>query len=115
MVSYRELRAQETRVLKRILDVAEHKQPPLFSAIPMIHFYGIEIVNFAAETAKLALLIAEYQANSSFAEVFGRRPAALPLKDAAHIRTENSLRIDWEEVCPPPAEGEEVFIAGNPP
>ncbi|PRZ48040.1 class I SAM-dependent DNA methyltransferase [Tritonibacter scottomollicae] len=115
VVSYRELRARETRILRRMEELNGPGSLAMFSAIPISHFYGIEIADFAAETAKLALFIAEYQANASFAEVFGRRPAALPLKDAAHIRTGNSLRIDWEEVCPPPGEGEEVFIAGNPP
>ncbi|MBT9385646.1 N-6 DNA methylase [Pseudooceanicola sp. CBS1P-1] len=115
VVSYRELRARETRILRRLEELNGPGSLSMFSAIPISHFYGIEIADFAAETAKLALFIAEYQANASFAEVFGRRPAALPLKDAAHIRTGNSLRIDWEEVCPPPGEGEEVFIAGNPP
>lgn len=115
VVSYRELRARETRILRRLEELNGPGSLAMFSAIPISHFYGIEIADFAAETAKLALFIAEYQANASFAEVFGRRPAALPLKDAAHIRTGNSLRVDWEEVCPPPSEGEEVFIAGNPP
>jgi hypothetical protein len=115
VVSYRELRLRETRVLKRLQDVTANTQAPLFSAIPITHFYGIEIADFAAETAKLALFIAEYQANAAFAEVFGRRPAALPLKDAANIRTGNALREDWDQVCPPSTEGQEVFIAGNPP
>ncbi|WP_395172674.1 class I SAM-dependent DNA methyltransferase [Roseibium alexandrii] len=115
VVSYRELRGRETRILRRLEELNGPGSLTMFSAIPISHFYGIEIADFAAETAKLALFIAEYQANASFAEVFGRRPAALPLKDAAHIRTGNSLRIDWEMVCPPPGEGEEVFIAGNPP
>lgn len=115
VVSYRELRARETRVLQRLEALRGAASMQMFSAIPITHFYGIEIADFAAETAKLALFIAEYQANASFAQVFGRRPAALPLKDAAHIVTGNSLRLEWEAVCPPPAEGEEVFIAGNPP
>ncbi|WP_443477957.1 class I SAM-dependent DNA methyltransferase [Novosphingobium aerophilum] len=115
VVSYRELRARETRILRRLEELNGPGSMQMFSAIPISHFYGIEIADFAAETAKLALFIAEYQANASFAEVFGRRPASLPLKDAAHICNGNSLQIDWALVCPPPSEGEEVFIAGNPP
>lgn len=115
VVSYRELRARETRILQRLEQLNGPTSMQMFSAIPIHNFYGIEITDFAAETAKLALFIAEYQANSSFAEVFGRRPAALPLKDAAHIRTGNSLREDWESFCPPPLDGEQVLIAGNPP
>lgn len=87
----------------------------MFSRIKIDNFYGIEISDFAAETAKLALFIAEYQANATFKAVFGRCPAALPLRDAARIHTGNALRLDWEEICPPPVKDEEVFIAGNPP
>lgn len=87
----------------------------MFSAIPITHFHGIEITDFAAETAKLALFIAEYQANARLGEVFGRMPASLPLREAAPIVCGNALRLDWDEVCPPPGDGEEVFIAGNPP
>lgn len=115
VVSYRELRARETRILRRLEELNGPGSLTMFSAISISHFYGIEIADFAAETAKLALFIAEYQANASFAEVFGRRPAALPLKDAAHIRRGDSLYTKWEEVCPHPNEEEEVFIAGNPP
>ena len=115
VVSYRELRARETRILQRLEELNGPGSLQMFSAIPISNFYGVEIADFAAETAKLALFIAEYQANASFAAVFGRRPAALPLRDSAQIRNENSLRIPWDEVCPPPATGEEVFIAGNPP
>lgn len=115
VVSYRELRARETRILQRLEELNGPGSMQMFSAIPISNFYGIEIADFAAETAKLALFIAEYQANASFAEVFGRRPAALPLKDAAHIHRDNSLRVDWEAVCPPPFDDQEIYITGNPP
>ena len=115
VVSYRELRVRETRILQRLEELNGPGSMQMFSAIPISNFYGIEIADFAAETAKLALFIAEYQANASFAEVFGRRPAALPLRDAANILRDDSLFVRWEVHCPPPAEGEEVFIAGNPP
>src|SRR5690606_15368674 len=31
------------------------------------------------------------------------------------IRCANALRVNWDEVCPPPVREEEVYIAGNPP
>ncbi|QEH97907.1 class I SAM-dependent DNA methyltransferase [Gluconobacter thailandicus] len=118
VVSYRELRARETRIMQRLEELDGRNAmstSEMFSRIKIDHFYGIEISDFAAETAKLALFIAEYQANASFKTVFGRCPAALPLRDAARIHTGNALRLNWEEIFPPPTEGEEVFIAGNPP
>ncbi|MQR98780.1 class I SAM-dependent DNA methyltransferase [Gluconobacter aidae] len=118
VVSYRELRARETRIMQRLEELDGRNAmgtSEMFSRIKIDNFYGIEISDFAAETAKLALFIAEYQANATFKAVFGRCPAALPLRDAARIHTGNSLRLDWEKICPPPAKEEEVFIAGNPP
>ena len=115
VVSYRQLREREMRILERLETLTGESTKEMFSAVKIANFHGIEITDFAAETAKLALFIAEYQANAVFREVFGQGPASLPLRESAHIVCDNALRVDWEEVCPPPGEGEEVFIAGNPP
>lgn len=114
VVAYRQLRNREMQVLKRLEAVEGHITLNMFSIIPIRNFYGIEIADFAAETAKLALFIAEYQANSCFAEAFGKIFAPLPLKEAAHIICDNALRLEWSEVCKP-QEGGEVYIVGNPP
>lgn len=45
----------------------------------------------------------------------GSKPADLPLRDAANIVCDNALRVNWEQVCPVPEDGGEVFIVGNPP
>lgn len=115
VVSYRELREREIIMLKRLGELEANAQNVLWSSISLGNFHGIELTDFAAETAKLALFIAEYQANARFADVFGRMPALLPLRDGGHIVTGNSLRLDWDAVCPPPAGTEEVYIVGNPP
>ncbi|NBN64055.1 class I SAM-dependent DNA methyltransferase [Pannonibacter tanglangensis] len=115
VVAYREMREREIRILKRLDDLEGNKHFAMFSSVSLNQFYGIELTDFAAETAKLALFIAEYQANARFADVFGRMPALLPLRDGGQIRCGNALRLDWDEVCPPPAGDEEVYIAGNPP
>lgn len=115
VVSYRALREREIRILQRLSDLSGGTQTEMWSVVPIRNFYGIELTDFGAETAKLALFIAEYQSNALFKEAFGRKPADLPLKDAANIVCGNALRIDWERVCLPPEDGGEVFIAGNPP
>lgn len=115
VVAYRQLREREIRILQKIEKITGNKQNELWSSVPLSNFYGIEITDFAAETAKLALFIAEYQANARFRDVFGRMPALLPLRDGGNIVHDNALRRDWDEVCPPPQDGEEVYIAGNPP
>ncbi len=115
VVAYRELRAREMRVLERLAQLDGGASAQMFSGVRLANFYGIEITDFAAETAKLALFIAEYQANARFGEMFGNTAPALPLRDGGNIVCNNALRLDWEVVCPPPREDEEVFIAGNPP
>lgn len=115
VVAYRALREREIRVLSRISELNGAAQIEMWSVVPISNFYGIELTDFGAETAKLALFIAEYQANARFKEAFGRKPADLPLRDAANVVCGNALRLDWETVCPVPEDGGEVFIAGNPP
>lgn len=115
VVAYRELRDREIRLLERLAELEANPLMQMFSSVSLANFHGIELSDFAAETAKLALFIAEYQANARFADVFGRMPPLLPLRDGGHIVTDNALRIDWEVVCPPPSITDEVYIAGNPP
>lgn len=115
VVAYRALREREITILTRLAELTGGTQTEMWSVIPVRNFYGIELTDFAVETAKLALFIAEYQANARFKEAFGRKPADLPLRDAANIICDNALRVNWERVCPVPEDGGEVFIAGNPP
>lgn len=116
VVAYRQMRERELRLMKRLgeLDPATTTMQ-MFSSVGLDQFYGIEINDFAAETAKLALFIAEYQANAQFKDVFGQMPALLPLRGGGNIECDNALRRNWEDVCPVPADGDEVYICGNPP
>jgi hypothetical protein len=115
VIAYRELRAREMKVLKRIGELSGNGQVEIWSSISLANFHGIEITDFGAETAKLALFIAEYQANAAMAELFGAAADVLPLRDGGHIVCGNALRMDWDTICPPPKDDEEVYIAGNPP
>ena len=115
VIAYRELRAREMKILDRLKALKGETQGQMWSSISLASFHGIEITDFAAETAKLALFIAEYQANSVMEKMFGAAASPLPLRDGGHIVCSNALRIDWEDVCPPPRDDEEVYIAGNPP
>jgi hypothetical protein len=86
------------------------------SNIKLSNFYGIEIADFAAETAKLSLWIAEYQMNQRFKTLFGETRDPFPLVDSGHIIHDNALHVDWHDVCPLPNDDEvETYIVGNPP
>ena len=101
IIAYRELRTLENDLLDRLYELDAAAERNLFSHIELRNFYGIELDGFAAETAKLALWVAEYQNNRVFADRFGFGPPALPLDDAGQIRQGNALRLDWCAVCPP--------------
>ena len=70
------------------------------SVISLDNFFGIEIDDFAVQIARLSLWLAEHQMNVKFHEAFGQSRATLPLKDSGHIVQGNSLRLDWQAVCP---------------
>ncbi|CAN7783964.1 N-6 DNA methylase [Cupriavidus necator] len=112
IIAYRELRKLESRVFERLAELGKGAIP--MTGVHLSQFYGIELADFAAETAKLSLWIAEYQMNELFKEQFGMAPAALPLRDSGNITHGNALQVDWLRVCPPKAEAE-TYVVGNPP
>lgn len=140
VIAYRELRRLEIEILKRLGELSGGFTPSMWSHIDLKNFYGIEYADFAAETAKLSLWIAEYQMNRQYKDAFNQAPPALPLRDGGNIKTGNALRIDWMEVCPLPTitvnkkkvldlatvsevmdtekvidEEVETYLVGNPP
>ncbi len=69
------------------------------SVIPLANFYGIEIKDFAAEIARIALLIAEFQCDVRFIDQQTARSLVLPLKKTGQIKTANALTENWFEIC----------------
>lgn len=112
IIAYRELRKIESRIFERQREIGQRSLP--MTGVHLSQFYGIELADFAAETAKLSLWIAEYQMNEQFKAEFGTAPPALPLRDSGNIVHANSLRQDWLKVCPV-KEGSETYVVGNPP
>ena len=113
IIAYRELRKLESRIFERQKAIARQWSLPM-TGVRLTQFFGIELTDFAAETAKLSLWIAEYQMNEQFKVQFGSAPPALPLSDSGNIVHGNATRLDWLEVCPHVA-GSETYIVGNPP
>lgn len=113
IVSYREMRRLEIRVFQRLKELSSQLSLPM-SEIRLSSFYGIEYTDFAAETAKLSLWIAQHQLNKEFEGVFGSGKPALPLADGGNIRCGNATRVPWLSVCPA-ENGSETYVVGNPP
>ena len=113
IISYKRVRDLEIRIWKAMRDIANMTVLPI-SAISLTQFYGIEIDEYACDTAILSLWLAEHQMNVKFNTEFSVQPETLPLKPSGHIVCGNACRLDWNTVCPHTPE-EEVYIMGNPP
>lgn len=133
VIAYKQLREIEYEINRR------RGEADRLTEIPLTNFRGIELRDFSAEIARLALIIAEYQCNVLY---LGQKLALeefLPLNAENWITCGNALRINWLSVCPPTGtgvklfredlfstpldqveidfenEGGETYICGNPP
>ena len=112
IISYKRVRELEIEIWKRLFELQATAIP--FTNIQLTQFYGIEIDEYACDTAKLSLWLAEHQMNNQFREELGTAPNPLPLRPSGHIVCGNACSIDWNTVCPH-TKDEEVYVMGNPP
>jgi len=113
VIAYRELRLLELAVLREIFkagQMALDVSRLLF--VDVDQFYGIEIEEFPAQIAQVALWMTDHQMNLKVSEEFGQYFARLPLKKAPNIIHGNALTIDWRSIVAP---GDLSYIVGNPP
>ncbi len=113
VIAYRELRLLELEVIRQLessgqmfLDISE------LCKVGVDQFYGIEIEEFPAQIAQVAMWLMDHQMNIEVGSHFGRYFARIPLKASATIVCANALRIDWETVVP---KEKLSYIMGNPP
>lgn len=133
VIAYKQMRAIEAEI-NRLRGEVHFK-----SVIPLTNFRGIEINDFPAEIARLALIIAEYQCDVQYRGQQDALAEFLPLSKENWIICGNALRLDWLSICPPTGtgvkvlgddlfntpldqteidfanEGGETYICGNPP
>lgn len=133
VIAYKQMREIEFEINIRR---GEKGQP---TEIPLTNFRGIELRDFPAEIARLALIIAEYQCDLLYRGQKLALAEFLPLDAENWITQGNALQIDWLSVCPPTGtavkmhgddlfsapenqaevdfenEGGETYICGNPP
>lgn len=114
IITYKELRKLEILIWEQLENINHGLKEIPFSNISLTQFYGIELEEFAHETATLSLWLAEHQMNKLFESRFQAHVDALPLRHSGHIVNGNACRLDWNTVCPHTPE-EEVYIMGNPP
>jgi len=115
VITYRELRALELEVLVEIhgrQQVLSLDDVNRLSKLDVHQFYGIEIEEFPARIAEVALWLADHQANIALSQAFSQLVLRLPLRASPHIHVGNALRMDWREVITPEQCS---YILGNPP
>ncbi|MFN8956407.1 MAG: DNA methyltransferase, partial [Burkholderiales bacterium] len=117
VISYRELRELELKVLRADHELSAHKGQMTVDVHALIgvnvdQFYGIEIEEFPAQIAQVALWLVDHQMNLRVSEEFGLYFARIPLKSSPGIRHANALRLDWNEVLPAERCS---YVLGNPP
>ena len=112
LIAYRELRRLEMDVLEEL-----HKDDPgmvldvsTLCKVNVSQFYGIEIEQFPAEIAKVALWLMDHLCNLEVADRFGQYFARIPIKASPHIVCANALTTDWATLSP-----SFDYIFGNPP
>ena len=112
VIAYRELRLLELDILRAALDAGQ-QHLDIFSLVQVDvdRFCGIEIEEFPAQIAQVALWLTDHQMNMRVSEEFGHYYRRLPLTHAPAIRCGNALAMDWNEVVP---AGRVDYILGNP-
>ena len=113
IIAYRELRTLEIEVLKEIrprgqLDVLAE----LLSVVDVDQFYGIELGEFPAHIAEVALWMMDHLMNNRLSLEFGQTYARIPLEKSPHIWHGDALETDWNNLLP---SGECSYVLGNPP
>ena len=114
VVTYRELRQLEQQVLELVYD---SNSPMLLevealSIVSLDQFHGIELEEFPAHIAEVAMWMTEHLANIELGRTFGKVFADIPLTDSANIIHGDALETDWNGVLP----ASRCFaVMGNPP
>jgi hypothetical protein len=118
VIAYRELRELERELVKEVyfrrgMPATEFKsKADLFSRTNVDQFHGIEIDEFPARIAEVALWMTDHIANVRLGEDFGVAYARIPLVAAPGIHHGDALELDWNEVLP---AARCSYVLGNPP
>ncbi len=115
VIAYRELRLLELEVLKRLHPEGESSRALWVTEsvqVDVDQFYGIEIEEFPAQIAQVAMWLMDHQMNMQVSDAFGNYFARLPLKKSPTIKHADALLIDWNDVV---AKEKLSCVLGNPP
>ena len=112
VLTFRELRLLETEVLKLLQGRQTNVNISILARVSVNQMYGIEINEWPARIAEVALWLMDHQMNQVLGEALGNYFVRLPLESTPHIHCANALTLDWREVIAPEKCS---YILGNPP
>jgi len=113
IIAYRELRMLELEVLKALYpDGQLNLNVENILKLDVDQFYGIELHEFPARIAEVAMWMMDHIMNNRVTREFGDYYARIPLMKSPHIRHGDALEMDWGDLLPPAACS---YVFGNPP
>ena len=113
VITYRELRQLEIELLQALFPGDQQELDiQKLSLVDVDAFYGIEISEWPARIAEVAMWLMDHQMNIRLSEAFGKYYARLPLKKSPTIVCDNALRLDWKTILLPEQCS---YVLGNPP
>lgn len=128
VVSYRELRRLELEALRKIREYNAKLEKPGrrgigvstdiafdatdFAKVNVSQFYAIELEEFPAKIASVAMYLVDHLANRDLSAEFGTYYARFPIEESPSIFQGNALKVDWNDVLP---AAECAYLLGNPP
>ena len=113
IIAYRELRLLEIEVLRELHPTGQLSAfAELLSVVDVDQFYGVEIGEFPARIAEVALWMMDHIMNNRLSLEFGQTYARIPLEKSPQILHGDALETDWSELLPPE---ECSYVLGNPP
>ena len=117
VVAYKYLRDIELKIIARLQELENWQgQVQLDGTLGLqVHlgqFHAIEYEEWSSQIARVAMFLADHQANLALEEITGAAPNRFPLTESANIYHGDALLTDWSEVCP---MNEHTVIMGNPP
>lgn len=117
IVGYRHLRQLELEIIVRlsVLEGTEDKlqlDGTMGLSVSIKNLYGIEIEEWPAQVARVAIFLTDHQENLKLERVTGAVYNYFPLSGSANITQGNALELDWKKLT---SFDENLYVLSNPP
>jgi len=112
VITYRELRRLEVEVIRVLLKGGQQvTNVDQLIRLNVDQFYGIEIEDFPAQIAQVALWLTDHQMNQEISQAFGEYVVRIPLRKSATVLHADALRTDWQSLLSPGASSRNAGAA----